>query len=135
MSSSIPRGWGIPASDGVRFHWSARAIFRDGVLDLVWDRQGFEGTATDHEKTALSNWLNTKALPWLRACAKHGEDFPSEDESREITVSGDGYVLRADPRSTCGYLYMSACVCPSATQPTPIYDVPRAAKKRARSYA
>ncbi len=88
---------------------------------------------TDHERTALSAWLNDKALPWMRAYVKHGDDFPYHDEDREVSVSGDGYVLRANPRASHGYLYMSAEPRPSATHATPIYPVPKPKKRAAKA--
>jgi len=133
QASSVARGWGLHPSADARFHWGARAILRDGVIDLVWDRQGVEGAAADHERTALAAWLNEKAMPWMRAYAKHGEDFPSGDEDREVSVSGDGYKLRANPRSSYGYLYMSAEPCASASHATPTYPIPKSAKRTRRS--
>ncbi len=133
MAERAPRGWGLHPSESARFHWGARAILRDGVIDLLWDRQGVEGEATAHERTALSAWLNEKALPWMRDYCKHGEDFPSVSEDREVSVSGDGYVLRANPRASHGYLYMSAELLPSATHSTPTYPVPKPAKRTRRS--
>jgi len=125
----ITPSWGLRPREGVAFHWSARAILRDGTIDIVWDRQGIEGEATVRESQALAAWLNTKALPWMRAYAKR-EDFPRGDEDREVAVSGDGYELRANPRASHGYLYMSAAPCASATHTTPNYHA--APKPRTR---
>jgi hypothetical protein len=110
-----PRGWGLHASFGARYHWSARAIY---PVDLVWDRMSVEGEASPEERKALGAWLDNQALPYLRSIA-NGSELPAQSEDLEIRVSGDGYTLRANPRGSYGYLYMSAAPDPSATGPTP----------------
>ena len=128
-AGATPRGWGLHPAAGARFHWSARAIYRDGTVDLLWDRMGVEGQATEAERKALGAWLDDKAMPVLRAlCLGEGAPYPSED--REVTVRGDGYTLRANPRSSHGYLYLSAALDPTSTEPTP--KAPRARKRGRR---
>jgi hypothetical protein len=103
---------GYPRADAA-FHWSARAIFQNAHVDLLWDRQGIEGEATEAEREALCTWLTKKALPHLRWLAKR-IGFLRVDEDREVTVRGDGYELRANPRQSHGYLYLSAAPCAEA---------------------
>jgi len=116
------KGWGLFPTDGTRYHWSARAILdRDGGVDTLWDRMAVEGEATEDERKALGAWLDGHALPYLRARFASCDDVPYQSECREIIVKGDGFILRADPRASYGYLYMSATVDPTATAPTPSY--------------
>ena len=115
---AVSKGWGLHPTPGARYHWSARAIFRERTVDLLWDRMAVEGECSDEERKAIGKWLDSKAIPYLRGLAAHYK-LPRTDESREITVRGDGFTLRANPRSSCGYLYMSATVDPTSTEPTP----------------
>lgn len=115
---SIPKGWGLEARADAKFHWSARAIYQNRVVDLLWDRQSLEGHATAEESAMLQLWLDTKALPVLRARAERLE-LPASDDRGEVTIEGDGYQLRANPNGSCGYLYLSAAPAPEATGPTP----------------
>jgi hypothetical protein len=124
---TVPKGWGLPPAPGARYHWSARAIYQRRTVDLLWDRMGVTGGCSDEERTALGHWLDDKALPYLRWLVANGPDAPREDEQREIVVRGDGFTLRANPMSSCGYLYLSATVDAASTEPTPIPE-----KKRAR---
>jgi hypothetical protein len=125
VASNVAQGWGLFPLDGTRYHWSARAIYGDGQIDLLWDRQAVEGDASPDERKALAAWLDEKALPYLRHMFKTGEDVPYSSECREITVKGDGFTLRADPRASYGYLYLSATVDPSSVEPTPKVKVTR----------
>ena len=103
---SAPKGWGLDATEGAAWHWSARALFKPGVggeIGLLWDRMGVEGVAFQG-KEELTAWLNEKAFPLLRSMARHYE-IP---DTGEVTIKGDGFTLRADARASCGYLYLSA---------------------------
>jgi len=128
VTTSVPRGWGLHPVSCARYHWSARAIYQRAQIDLLWDRMGVEGQCSDDERKALGRWLDDKALPYLRWSVQFGPDAVSGDEDREITVCGDSFRLRANPRSSYGYLYLSAAVDPASATPTP--TVP---KKRARA--
>jgi len=119
---TAPKGWGLFPLDGTRYHWSARAILdNDGGVDLLHDRMAVEGEASEDERKALGAWLDNHALPYLRARFATCDDTPYQSECREITVKGNGFILRADPRASYGYLYLSATVDPTATDPTPSY--------------
>lgn len=124
--------WGLQPPPGVRHAWGARAIYslssndtvrRNGrvvrrasttaQIDLVWDRQ--EALAlpdavalADYEAAckALARWLNKTGLPALRRlCAKQ---YLTGDSDDTVEVRRDGYVLRASPRASYGYLYLVA---------------------------
>ena len=119
IAAPLARGWGLHATPGTAYHWSARAIYERGTtIDLLWDRMAIEGVATETERAAIGAWLDGKALPYLRMLAS-SYGAPEGSEDREIRVSGDGFTLRANPRASYGYLYLSAAPDASATEPTP----------------
>lgn len=131
-TAKAPKGWGLEAPEGARFHWSARAIYRDATIDLLWDRAGFEGDADADSKRALADWIDAKAIPYLRGYVAHDVAAPLPSERGEcIVVRGDGYVLRCDPKASYGYLYLSAAPDPTATDATPPAPKPPARPKRA----
>jgi len=123
MENEKPIVWGLQATPGARYHWTARAIVEAAALCLVWDRQATIGEGTDEERAALTTWLNAHALPYMRAMVADGDDFPQPDEDREVTISGDGFTLRANPRASYGYVYLSATADPSHPEPTPTFPV------------
>lgn len=90
--------WGIKAPEGAKASWGARAIFQDGRVEIVWDRQGGTG---DEE---LISWLNAKGIKQLRKLAK---DLAS-DEDREVRYQDGEFVVAANPRGSYGYLYLGA---------------------------
>lgn len=114
---AIEKGWGLPPAAGIAYHWSARAIYRDGAIDTLWDRQGIEGECSDEERAALVAWLDDLGFPALRAAVK--AEMLGPNERREISIAGDGFRLRANPNRSYGYLYMSAAPDPTAIGPTP----------------
>lgn len=67
------------------------------------------------------SWINEKALPYMRAWAKDRDGFPYMTEDHEVSVSGDGFYLRANPRASHGYLYLCAGPDARATEPTPVF--------------
>jgi hypothetical protein len=90
-------GWGIQPPEGVDHAWGARAIFRGGIIDIVWDRQG--GGDDD-----LRAWLNARGIPQIRrmvADVGYGED-------REVRWTEGAYTIVANPKSSYGYLYLGA---------------------------
>lgn len=126
-----PKGWGLEPEGDTRFHWSARAILRDGVLDIVGDRANMEGESSPDERESMTAWLCHKALPLLRA------NLPDPSDNGTYAIEGDLYRLRYSARRSFGYLYMSATIAYDATQPTPLPPVREApkGKRRARSAA
>ena len=122
QTAPLAQGWGLHPIPGVAYHWSARAIYEstNGApsIDLVWDRMGIEGDVSDEDRAILGAWLDKHALPYLRTRFS-SHDAPLCDEDEEIRISGDGFTLRANPRASYGYLYLSAAPDASATEPTP----------------
>jgi len=85
-------------------YWGARAIFERGNIDLLHDRQS--GDAND----GLVNWLNARALPWLRERVK--EIGLATNDPQEIVLSEFKYELRASTHASYGYLYIGAVEWP-----------------------
>lgn len=97
--------WGIPAPEGAKVSWGARAIYTAPTgIDLLWDRQSMDGLEED--RAALSKWINKTGLPGLKKVLK--SDYLASDENREVEFKGGGYVIRANPRASHGYLYIGA---------------------------
>lgn len=98
----LPEGYEGPA-------WGARAIYsitvKGAVIDLLWDRQDAQG-GTDEERRALGKWLNDRGLRQLREkCSALGI---SPHEHVHVRVEDGDYIIDANPRESCGYLYICA---------------------------
>lgn len=89
--------WGIQPPAGIDAAWGARAIFRGGLVDLVWDRQA--GGDED-----LREWLNMRGIPQMRRLVA---DVGSS-EDREVRWTEGAYTIIANPRASYGYLYLGA---------------------------
>jgi hypothetical protein len=87
--------------------WGARAIYHEdsASFDLLHDRQDCSD-GTDEERAALVAWLDTHGLPALRAAV--ARERPSAAGREIIEIRQDGFVLRASPRRSYGYLYVGA---------------------------
>ena len=97
--------WGIHAPAEAKVSWGARAIYRAPTgIDLLWDRQSMDGLKEDKEP--LSKWINETGLPGLKKILK--SDYLAGDEHREVEFREGGYVIKANPRASHGYLYMGA---------------------------
>ena len=120
--------WGNgPAPEGVLAQWGARAIYALNVnertrhpqtgrrlkrpkphttctIDLLWDRMNALGDQTEVKK--LCEWIDNTGLPALKTeCVRQYLTSDSEDT---ITINLHGYVLKASPRGSFGYLYITA---------------------------
>lgn len=120
--------WGLQPPPGVRLAWGARAIYslasNDTVrrggrvvrrasttaqIDLLWDRQeavALPGADDEGSRKALARWLDKTGLPALRRLCR--AEYLTGDSDDTVEVCRDGYVLRASPRSSYGYLYLVA---------------------------
>lgn len=114
--------WGYPCgTESPKLYWGARAILEQGKhdyvgygekrklhwvpghLDLLWDRQSFVGQE-DPDKQKFIDWVNGKVLPAVR---KWAETIPGD--SREVfSFDGEGFVLKASPNGSYGYVYIGA---------------------------
>ena len=101
-------GWGIQAPESVKVSWGARAIYAvPASIDIVPDRQGLRaGEEKENENEALIDWINKKGLPGLKKILR-GEHL-SREERRIVEFKSDGYVLKASPQGSYGYLYLGA---------------------------
>jgi hypothetical protein len=88
--------------------WGARAIYRRGGFDLVWDRQDMQALEPD-DKTALVKILNGGALEAAqKAFAKAGL---SSGDSKLVTLyEGDGCTMVCNPNGSYGYVYLAAWI-------------------------
>lgn len=118
--------WGLAPRDPSLAYWGARAIWQGGdSIDLLPDRQTINGSLD--QRRALSRWINERALPALGALLDELDLAPCD--AGEVSVAGNGYRLRADPRESGGYLYLVAEPDPTATRPLYI-RAPRDARRR-----
>ena len=97
----------IPA--GLVAMWSARAIYTikpEPFIDILPDRQCMYGQNQNQEGKDLCEWLNKAGIKGLQAMCKQLGIGP--DESRIVEFSSDGYIIRGNPNSSYGYLYIVA---------------------------
>ena len=99
--------WGLAPSPDATTWWSSRAIYNPGgrggrAIDILYDRQS-RGQDSDGV-VELVSWLNRTGLELLENAVE--AECLGMKERREVRVVQDGYVLRANPRGSCGYLYL-----------------------------
>ncbi len=117
----------LPDNAELRMYWGARAIIQKAewgyktftrkgkpvrrytclwpqTLDLLPDRRTVARTAEQPDKDKFFKWLNKEALPKLRKWVETVD--PTGAEVFEYARSG--YVLRASPNASYGYLYIGA---------------------------
>lgn len=121
--------YGLCPPDGVTgAMWGARAIFSENReaykhnytkagkprkrgriptmnVELLWDRCDAIGESTAIK--TMCEWLDTVGLKLLRLAA---EDLDTS-EDREVMIHQDGYIIRANPRESYGYLYILCYAC------------------------
>ena len=92
--------FGLPMPPSIRY-WGARAIYKDGYIDLLPNRQTYDG-----ENEEFTQWLNVRALPWLRSeVQKINLDT---NDPQILTLSEFKYELKASTNASYGYLYIGA---------------------------
>ena len=104
--ATIEMGWGLIKTVEASAAWGARAIYRNCV-DVPWDRQHLAGD--EPAKRALAQWLAKKTGGGMTLLAKRLKAegvLPSED--REIAIDHGRFHLRANPRKSYGYVYITA---------------------------
>jgi hypothetical protein len=129
--SDISKHWFVlPVPENVKplRAWGARAILReerirpvvkakgkvkgdDTVLkvtdETLADRAQYRGPGiTSAESRAFFAWLDKTGMPRLRKLAD--DDGLRPDEDRIIAVDDGHYHIRANPRKSFGYLYITA---------------------------
>ena len=102
--------------------WNARAIFKGShdpkkvVVDLLWDRMGWEGSLPKDTREELAAWLNIKGMKMLRE--KLAAKNVGGADKCTIMVSDAPFYIYADPNSSYGYLYIAAWKEPSCESVT-----------------
>ena len=97
--------WGIKAPEGVRVYWGARAIYKDGFVDILWDRQSIDGLSKK-QRHALAVWVNTIGLAGLKAELERQSVSPRDH--KDVIYRQGGYIIIGNPRGSAGYLYMGS---------------------------
>ena len=128
---SLTQAWGLTPPTNVTYAWGARAIYQNGTIDLLWDRQSMSGTCSEEERKELAAWLDDKALLYLRSLCRYGNG-PDGSSAEVVEVRGDGFTLLASPRKSYGYLYLGAWPDDSSTEGTPLPLIPNKAKTKCR---
>ena len=89
--------------------WSARAIYTvkpEPFIDILHDRQFLYGENQSQEAKDLCAWLNKSGIKGLQAVSKKTGLYPNE--SRIVEFTGNGFIIRGNPNSSYGYLYIVA---------------------------
>jgi hypothetical protein len=118
--------WGISPPTERVIAGGARAIYKcpDGI-DLVWDRMGMQG-GTEEQRKQFGTWLDKKGIPALKEQLR--KEYLSSSDDKYINIHLDGWFITANPRGSCGYLYIGAFPCdngdpnymPEAVDLTPV---------------
>lgn len=93
----------------VRAAWGARAILKDGYVDLLWDRQG--GAGEEDDRVVFCKRVD-KVLPVVRAKVKElcsawrGMD-PTKSELF-VLYEDEGICVKGNTNGSYGYLYLIA---------------------------
>lgn len=126
-------GYGSPPN-GTKLAWGGRAIytlrswmnpyFKNGKkrknpkreeivdLDIPYDRISMVSDSDFVEHKAFTTWINKKGIPWIKdECVKRGFSG-SETAVIEWIDSSNGYAIKASPKASYGYLYITAWKVP-----------------------
>lgn len=118
--------WAMCPKDA-KVAWGARAILKDGNIDLVWDRQSWRGSGTpEHERflPVLQEALKEARRECLRLWDAH---VIRQDQDNLVRLfHGPGCAIVANTNASYGYLYMIAYPVEAEKQtvPTPLGDLP-----------
>ena len=99
-------GYQFPETVKSERYWGARAIYKNGEIDLLSDRQSGTDTEDSPALQEFMLWLNGYALPWLRREVKKLN--LATNDPKEIVLHQFKYELRASTNGSCGYLYIGA---------------------------
>jgi hypothetical protein len=90
-------------NDSRTLSWGARAVFENESVHFLQDRKQAHGLEPD--VAALGQWLDAEAVPalcrWAATAQPGGSDL--------FVFRGSGYVLKASPCASHGYMYVGAC--------------------------
>lgn len=89
--------WGIyPCDETPCVWWGARTILRNKDIDILYDRQSYEGS----EDVDFLSWINNVALNKIR------NELKENRTKGEFTSECDSYHCEFDDRQSGGYLYI-----------------------------
>jgi len=95
----------------VAIAWGARAILRDGYIDIPWDRQTWNGTGKDDMlvRKCFSKLLNKYMQEFAsRVKLLHTADVLRADEEKEHTFIHSNVRFVFNTNASHGYLYILA---------------------------
>ena len=120
MKNTIKAEWGIETSLPATACWGARAIFKDGYVDCLYDRQG--GTGDIEELSVLVQAMNEMThrgkgskysgsafhLAKAKATRLYATGLIKGSEEKRVVLYEDagGLRIEANTNGSCGYLYM-----------------------------
>ena len=96
--------WGLATTGEPKYCWGARAIWTNRVIDIPYDRCGWEGESTLEERKALGAWVGVEGMKLLEK--KLNEEHVAGSDEVRVEVSGKGFLLSANPHGSYGYLYL-----------------------------
>jgi len=97
--------FGYPINTPQVRYWGARAIYQRNKIELLRDRQN-SSLDVSEESTAFIQWINHRALPWLRSEVER--IGLATDDPQVLILSDFKYELRASTNKSYGYLYIGA---------------------------
>jgi len=108
MTTEIPDSiYGFVLPIGLPCVWAARAIYytRPNIfIDLVHDRMCIYGDRESEAVRNLHRWLNKNGMPELLSLCI--EMHITVNDYRHIEYQSDGYIIKATPNGSHGYLYI-----------------------------
>lgn len=109
--------WGLQPPKNAVAAWGARAILKDGFVDLLWDRQDCK-SCDEATKAKLVEALNSGVLKRMHECVaerhKQGRIDPTSQCKHLLVQDGaddtgeHSIFVEADTRGSHGYLYIVA---------------------------
>ena len=107
--------WGLtPLPEGeLLAAWGARAIFQHRELDFLHDRQ--QALGPEKLRAILGKWIDRTGLPELKKHIKRNGWSSSTQDVFELNVGP--FMLKASPRGSYGYMYLTAVMKGSESMP------------------
>jgi len=103
--------WGLPTK--ANSAWGARAIEElDAGFSLVWDRQSTKGTLPKGFGDKLNAVMPAAKVAFNRLQERQGIGSGYLAAGRHVLVDRPFFILIADTRGSCGYVYLVAEIWP-----------------------
>ena len=112
--------WGLtPLPEGeLLAAWGARAIFQHRELDFLHDRQ--QALGSEKTRAILGKWIDRVGLPELK---KHIKKNGWSSSTKEVFELNRGpFMLKASPRGSYGYMYLTAVLKGMESMPDGIWS-------------